>query len=52
MIKNIIFDMGCVLIDWNPPAIVAREELGEEDSRLLLREVFHSGLDQISRKQP
>ena len=40
MIKNIIFDMGCVLIDWNPPAIVAREELGEEDSRLLLREVF------------
>ena len=41
MIKNSVFDMGCVLIDWNPPAIVARENLGEADSALLLREVFH-----------
>lgn len=40
MIKNIVFDMGRVLIDWNPPAIVAREKLSAEDSRLLLREVF------------
>ena len=40
MIKNIVFDMGKVLIDWDPPAIVARENLGEADSRLLLREVF------------
>ena len=40
MIKNIVFDMGRVLIDWDPPAIVARENLSEADSRLLLREVF------------
>ena len=43
MIKNIIFDMGRVLIDWDPPAIVAREGLNEADSRLLEREVFCCG---------
>ena len=42
MIKNIIFDMGRVLIDWDPPAIVAREGLNEEDSALLLLEVFQT----------
>ena len=42
MIKNIIFDMGRVLIDWDPPGIVSREKLNAEDSALLLREVFHS----------
>ena len=41
MIKNIIFDMGRVLIDWDPAAIVAREGLNDEDSALLLREVVH-----------
>ena len=40
MIKNIVFDMGRVLIDWDPEVIVAREKLNAEDSRLLLREVF------------
>ena len=40
MIKNIIFDMGRVLIDWDPVAIVRREGLCGEDSDLLLREVF------------
>ncbi len=41
MIKNVIFDMGRVLIEWDPAAIVAREKLNEEDSETLLREVFH-----------
>ena len=40
MIRNMIFDMGGVLIDWNPPAIVARLGRGPADSALLLREVF------------
>ena len=40
MIKNIIFDMGNVLILWNPKKIVARQGLDEADSALLEREVF------------
>lgn len=44
MIRNIIFDMGNVLIKFVPSQIV--EELGlesKEDEELLLRTVFHSG---------
>ncbi len=44
MIRNVIFDMGGVLIDWNPAAIVAR--LGR-NSALLLREVF-GGMEWVS----
>ena len=40
MIKNIIFDMGNVLIAWSPKKIVARLGLEEADSALLEREVF------------
>lgn len=40
MIKNIIFDMGNVLIRWSPKKIVARLDVNAEDSELLLREVF------------
>ena len=40
MIRNVIFDMGGVLIDWDPAVIVARRGLGPKDSALLLREVF------------
>ncbi|MCR5089451.1 MAG: HAD family phosphatase [Oscillospiraceae bacterium] len=40
MIKNIIFDMGCVLIYWDPDTIIARLGLSSEDSSLLRREVF------------
>ena len=40
MIKNIIFDMGNVLILWSPKKIVARQELDEADSARLEREVF------------
>ena len=42
MIRNMVFDMGGVLIAWDPARIVARLGLGEEDSQLLRREVFQS----------
>ena len=42
MIRNVVFDMGGVLIAWDPARIVARLGLGEEDSQLLRREVFQS----------
>ena len=40
MIKNIIFDMGGVLIEWRPDKLIARLGYEGEDARLLLREVF------------
>ncbi len=40
MLKNIIFDMGGVLIYWDPDVIVARLGLNAEDSSLLRHEVF------------
>lgn len=40
MTKNLIFDMGGVLIHWDPSRIVKRLGIEGEDARLLLREVF------------
>lgn len=42
MIKNIIFDMGGVLIHYDPKEIIAHLHLPLEDERLLLREAFGS----------
>ncbi|MBQ9459743.1 MAG: HAD family phosphatase [Oscillospiraceae bacterium] len=42
MIKNILFDMGGVLLRFEPELFVSRLGLNEEDSRLLVREIFHS----------
>ena len=42
MIHNIVFDMGGVLIAWDPPRMVQRLGVPEEDMRLLRREVFGS----------
>ena len=42
MIKNILFDMGNVLVCWNPSLFLSRLGLPEEDSRLLMNEVFRS----------
>jgi len=40
MIKNIIYDMGGVLIEWRPDKLVRRLGYEGEDARLLLREIF------------
>ena len=42
MISNLIFDMGNVLIHWDPPRFMERMGLPEEDRALLLTEVFGS----------
>ena len=42
MIKNILFDMGQVLLRFEPAVFVARYGLNREDSTALLREVFLS----------
>lgn len=42
MTRNIIFDMGQVLICWHPDLLTAHMEFSEEDRRLLIREVFQS----------
>jgi len=40
MIKHMIFDMGNVLIAWDPPMLTRRLGLSEEDYQIFLREVF------------
>lgn len=40
MIRNIVFDMGNVLVYWRPDTLVRRLGVPEEDRPLLLREVF------------
>lgn len=40
MIRHLIFDMGGVLLDWNPDDIIARLGIQGEDAELLRREVF------------
>lgn len=42
MIKNIIFDMGGVLLDYNPPRFIDHLSVSAEDKVLLLREVFNT----------
>lgn len=40
MIKNIIFDMGQVLIQWSPKLLTDRLDCSEADKQLLISEVF------------
>lgn len=42
MIRNVIFDMGGVLLDFDPRKFVARAGLDGEDSAILINEIFHS----------
>ena len=42
MIKNILFDMGNVLIHFDRSVFLNRLDISEEDKQLLLREVFLS----------
>lgn len=48
MIRNIVCDMGGVLIAWDPPMLVDQYHLSPEDSALVLREVFRS-VDWVSQ---
>ncbi len=40
MIKQVVFDMGNVLIEWDPDKIIARLGVVGEDAKRLRREVF------------
>ena len=40
MIRHVVFDMGNVLIRWDPDKIIARQGVAGADARLLRREVF------------
>lgn len=42
MIRNILFDMGNVLVCWNPDLFISRLHLPPEDGRILMNEVFRS----------
>ena len=42
MIKNIVFDMGNVVIRFDPNLFMEREGVAEEDRQLLMREVYCS----------
>lgn len=42
MTKNIVFDMGQVLIRWKPEYYLSMGDFSEEDRALFLREVFRS----------
>ena len=67
MIKNIIFDMGQVLIKWSPELLIGRLGVSAQDGKLLKAEVFggvewtamdrgrlsaQEGLAQICRRLP
>ena len=41
MIRNVIFDMGMVLIQWDQYEIIARFGVTGKDAEILRREVFH-----------
>ena len=42
MIRNIVFDMGNVIIRFDPDAFIDRFGVSEEDHKTLIREVFRS----------
>ena len=42
MIKNIVFDMGGVLIRWKPEEILGQFDLSPEEAEILNRELFYS----------
>lgn len=42
MIKNVIFDMGQVMIHWTPDLYLSYYDIKDEDRELLKAELFHS----------
>lgn len=50
MVRNIVFDLGNVLIDYNPRRIIASVFPNQEEQELILKEVFQSkGWKQLDR---
>jgi putative hydrolase of the HAD superfamily len=41
MIRHIVFDMGGVLKDFNPPKLLAARNIRGQDADILMRELFH-----------
>lgn len=41
MISNLVFDMGGVLIRWNPEKMLENAHLSPEEMAILGRELFH-----------
>ena len=44
MIKNLVFDLGNVLIEWNPDKILGYYEPDEQRQQALKEAIFESGL--------
>lgn len=42
MIKNIVFDMGGVLIQWNPDDLLTRHHVNEQERKVLMENLFHN----------
>ena len=42
MIRNIVFDMGQVLIHWTPDLLIDRHDVSAQDRELIKRELFSS----------
>ena len=42
MIRNILFDMGSVLVDFNPQRFTVEAKLSPADAQLIREELFHS----------
>lgn len=42
MIKNVIFDMGAVLMDWDPVKFINRYDISEEDKKFLFTTIYKS----------
>ncbi len=47
MIKNIVFDMGQVFVDFAPRKFTDRYDLSEEDKTLLVDEIFEGNADWV-----
>ena len=50
-IDSIIFDLGGVLIDWNPDYVYLNEFKGDEKNELVLSKYMYNGLERKSRRR-
>ena len=42
MIKNIVFDLGNVLVDFDPPRFVMEKTANKDQQKMLMSEIFGS----------